>query len=759
MKKKLGLLIAATLLCQQGMAQFEDDFTDPESSNLSAGDTPSVLTKDKKEKISKASSEEITKENYPELIDSFDYNNADINDVIKAISELTGKNFIIDPAVKGKITIIAPTKISVAEAYKAFLASLAINGYTVVPSGDFLKVKSARNAQRDNIETYSGAYFPNNDQMITRIIHLKHISAEQVNRELRILQSRDGEMSIYAPTNSIILSDYGSNIERVMKIINQLDVPGFEEKLTVIPIKYAKSKDIAELVNKIVNKDSSSANQRGGTFSAGVPRFSSTANRTTTSGGSGSAYFMVIPDDRTNSLIVVGNTPGITRVRKLITQLDFKIRLEDQGGVYVYYVKHGDAEKISQTLTGIAKENKPTSPTSGIGGGPAGAPGSGTGQQEVFGGDVKIAADKETNSLIVTASRQDYEVVLNLLSKIDIPRDQVFVEAIIMEMAVGDDGKYGIGYFKFDDASKGVGRAGFNGFSSTELTSLFSPLGGEGAILPFGSNKSVEIDLGGTKRTVKDLTGFMNLIKRVGRTNVLSTPNILAIDNEEAELEVGQEVAVGFNESTTANGITSKTPNYKDASLSLKIKPFISPSSDTIRMKIVQKQAQPISNPDVPGTLNIAKRRIETNIVVPDGDTAVLGGLIKDEEQESITKVPVLGDIPVLGWLFKSRQIKKTKTNLLVFLTPKIIRNLADSQGVLSKKLDQRLDFIKQTGGRDPYGKQIEKFPRRSAEVTMGSPKTSSEPIKSQKRDETQPTIETNKDAGGLEEGEESLIE
>lgn len=697
------------------------------------------MSKEKKDKLAMASPDEINDKNFPDLIDSFDYNNAEITDVIKAISELTGKNFIIDPAVRGKITIIAPTKISVAEAYRAFLSALAINGYTVVPSGGFLKVKSSRNAQRDNIDTYSGTYFPNSDQMITRIIHLKHISAEQVSRELRILNSKDGELSPYPQTNSLILSDYGSNIERVMKIINQLDVPGFEEKLVVIPIKYAKAKDMAELVNKIVNKDSSGRGG-GGPISAGVPRF---GGARPTQGGSGSAYFMVIPDDRTNALIVVGNTSGIDRIRKLLSQLDFKIRLDENGGVYVYYVKNGEAEKIAQTLNGIAKENKPAGGTGGGPGAPPIGPAGVAQSTEIFGGDLKMVADKETNSLIVTASKQDYEVVLNLLSKIDIPRDQVYVEAIIMEMILDESVKWGVGYFKFDGASKGMLHGGFNGLGG-DLQTLMSPTGGEGAILPFGSKTLVPVTMGGTTVNVPDLMGFINLIKGVGRTNILSTPQIMALDNEDAEIEVGDEVATSLQTSTGANGITQTSATFKDATLKLKIKPFISPASQTVRMKIEQKIAQPKGSGQIANTITIAKRSIVTNIVVPDGDTAVLGGLVKDEEVESVTKVPILGDIPLLGWLFKSRTLKKNKANLLVFLTPKIIRNFEDSSKLLGKKLDQRLNFVKQNGGRDPYGKMIDSLPRRQANSADQGVKDSTEPIRSHNKVDSKTTIETN---------------
>jgi general secretion pathway protein D len=726
-----------------------DSSSDSDKDEKSSKD---LLSKAKKEKLTGSSIDEITDKNFPEMIDSFDYNNADITDVIKAISELTGKNFIIDPGVRGKITVIAPTKITVAEAYKAFLSALAINGFTVVQSGNFLKVKNVRNAQRDNIETYSGQYFPNSDQMITRIIHLKYIQAEQVNRELRILPSKDGEMVVYTPTNSLILSDWGANIERVMKIINQLDVPGFEEIPVVIQIKNAKAKDMAELINKIVNKDSGGKSS-GGSFSAGVPRFGGNTGGANSHGGSGTAYFMVIPDDRTNSLIVVGNNQGIARVRKLITQLDFRIRPEDAGGFYVYYVRNGDAKKIATTLGGITKENKPTGFGGGFGGAGAGsAPGGAAspGDQAIFGGSVKIVADEETNSLIVTAGKTDYEIVLSLLAKIDIPRDQVFVEAVIMEMSLNDDFKHEIGYFNYSGESKGMVKSGFNGFS--DITKMIGPTAGSGAILPLSAGKETEITLGTQTVKVSSVLGFVNLLKSVAKTNVLSTPQIMALDNEDAEIVVGEDVAVSLNQTVGANGQTTTSANYKEAALKLKIKPFISPAGDTIRMKIEQKIGSPKQQAGLNDTITITKREITTNIVVPDGDTAVLGGLVMDNDSESVTKVPILGDIPVLGWLFKSKTTKKTKTNLIVLLTPKIIRNQADRSNLLGKKLDQRLNFIKGAGGKDPYGKTIDELPHRTASSNeTPTIKNTLDPITSKAEEPKDPILENNNNAVPIE--------
>ncbi len=696
MKRIIPIIVSSSLIFPPAFAQ--------EPINKS-------LTTTQKEKFAKANPEDITDENFPETIESFDFPNVDINDVIKAISELTGKNFIIDPGVRGKITIIAPSKITVAEAYKAFLSALAINGFTVVPSGNFLKVKLARNAQRDSIETYSGTYYPNTDQLITRIINLKHIQAEQVTRELTILQSNNGEMRAYPPTNSIIISDYGSNIDRVMKILTQLDVPGFEDQLEVIPIKYGKAKDLADLVDRIVNKGQQTQRGSGGTFSSGVARFSRVGGQ-----GQAGSFFMAIPDDRTNSIVVTGSRSGIQRVKKLIAQLDFRIKPEDSGGVQVYYVKHGDAEKIAQVLQNVTKEGAPKPSTGGSAGGPAPISPI-TGQStstEIFGGDVKISADKNTNSLVIMASKPDYETVLNLLAKLDIPRDQVFVEAIIMEMKTALDDNWQIGYYKFGEG--GYGKTGFN--SGVNLADVLLPERGSGTIIGFGSGETVNLTIPGqsTPVPVKSLTGFINLLKTTAKANILSRPTITVIDNQEGEIEVGERVPTSLNVTQgTATSNTVASPVMEDATLKLKIKPFISPATNAIRMEVDQQIQQPTTVQGLPDALAantkpLAKRKVKTMIVVNDGDTAILGGLMRDQDDETIQKVPLLGDLPIIGWLFKGRKSSRSKTNLTVFLTPKVIRTRQVQNAIINQKLDQRLDFIKGQGGKDPYGSTVDEI-------------------------------------------------
>ena len=665
-------------------------------------------------KFSEANPEDITNENFPDLIESFDYPNADIADVIKAIGELTGKNFIVDPQVRGKITIIAPSQITVAEAYRAFLSALAINGLTVVPSGAFLKIKTARNAQRDSIETYSGDYFPNSDQMITRIIKLKYISADEVNKQLRILPSKDGEMVPYPPTNSIIISDYGANIERVMKIINQLDVPGFEEQLEVIRIKYAKAKDIEELLSKIINK--------GEDTKKGVPRFRRRSSKDGDSAAGGTESFsLVVGDDRTNSIIVVGNKAGISKIKNLIGKLDFRLKPEDQGGVYVYYVRHGEAEQIANTINGIAensnKAQEQTSTPKAKGGtepvqvGPSSA--------AIFGGDVKVTFDKNTNSLIVTASKQDYEVVKNLLNKIDIARDQVFVKVIIMEMSAESNTSYGVDFYTFDENSNGVGRIGFR--SSGSIQDLIDPTADQGGVLGFGSGDTLQINVGappGQPVTVTSIAGLVKFLKTNTNANVLSTPQIMALDNEESIIEVGAQVPVGRNQSTTANGVTQNNIDFRDATIKLTMTPYISPDTDAVQMKIDQQVAE-IAEVNVraaelaDSAAATTKRQIKTQIVVNSGDTAVLGGLMQDKVSETERKIPLLGDIPILGWLFKSRSSETQKQNLVVFITPKIIRSAYDNSELVTKKINERIDFIQQhMKGQDPHGQYVDQFPR-----------------------------------------------
>lgn len=723
--KKTGLTLSTGVLAlvgsiafAQGPAQSPTD-GQPTEAKKEQGFTSSKTGKS----FAKSGIEDITNENFPDVIESFDYPNAEIADVIKAISELTGKNFIVDTNVRGKITIIAPTRITVAEAYKAFLSALAINNLAVVPGDGFYKIKQARSAQRDNIETFAGDYYPNSDQMITRIIKLKYVSADEINKQVRMLTSSQGEIYAYGPTNSLIISDYGANIDRVVKILDQLDTQGFEERMEVIRIRYARAKDIEDLLSKIINKGEKASSG----FAGGVPRFRRAGESSGSSGGS-EVYSVVVADERTNSIIVVGNGSGIKKIKQLVSRLDFRLRPDENGGVFVYYVKHSEAEQIANTLNGIASESKKAQEqTSRPGAGPGiGLPNPATGtvaaSTAVFGGEVKVAADKITNSLIVTAGKTDYAIVKNILSKIDIPRDQVFLKTVIMEMNTDMAQSWGVDYYKFDKDSQGIGRIGFRG---GKLEDLLSPTNDSGGVLGFGLGNTFDITIpgaggvAGSPIKVADITGMIRLLKGSGVGNILSTPQVTVLDNEEAVIEVGEKVPVALNSTSTTTG-TSANVQRENLTTKLTITPYVSPDSETVQMKINQEVAG-LATTSVQAAAELAKvslatttRSIKTAIVVESGDTAVLGGLMKDEDTESVVKIPILGDIPILGWLFKSQSKNKRKTNLVVFITPQIIRNADDNAAIVNRKINERIDFVqKHMNGRDPHGEAIDALPRR----------------------------------------------
>ena len=678
--------------------------------------------------IAHAGIEDVTNENFPDLIDSFDYPNADISDIVKAISELTGKNFIIDPGVRGKITIVAPTQITVAEAYKAFLSALAMNNFTIVPSGKFLKIVPVRTAARSNIETYSGAYYPDADVMITRIAKLKHISAEEVNKNLRFLPTKDGEMNAYAPTNSLIITDYGSNIDRIMKILRELDQPGFEEQLAVIPVRYAKAKEIADLIMQIINKESKGSGGAQGGFNAGVPRFRPPSARA----GTPEEYSMVAPDERTNAIIVLGNKTGIQKVRELIKKLDYKLDPSETGGVFVYYVRYGEAEKLATVFTGIAQSG-----TSGGSSGGSGAPGrpfvSPVESKAVFTNDVKVTPDKTNNSLVITASRQDYLVVKSILAKLDIPRDQVYVEAYIVEMNSSRVRDWQVNYVRFEEGKDGTAglKSGFIGSSGDTLAGLLSPTGGQGAILGFGVGDYLDLKVGSETLRVPSILSLINILVTQSAANLLSTPQILALDNEDAEIEVGERIAVSQDSTPTSAGVAAVKTTFDDATIKLTVTPFISPDTDDVQMKITQSVKQPSNRKSsasglANNTVNMTTRSLKTNIVVASGNTAVLGGLIQDQELSSEAKVPILGDIPVLGWLFKSSNTQKNKINLNVFLTPKIIRSGSDHQRLVTRKKAERIEWVKKNqGGRDPYAEVVDRLPTRADSNVIRDPASS----------------------------------
>ena len=735
----------------------------------------------------KALPEDISNENFPDRIDSFDFPNANLLDLVKAIGKLTGINFIVDPGLSSKqISIIAPSPITVAEAYKAFLSALSANGYTVVKSGAFWKIESTEKAHKDNIEVYSGDYFPNTDQLITRIIKLKHINAKNFETSIKWLLSQNNKISTHESSNSIILSDYGSVIERIMKIVYEMDVPGSGESIELIQVEHASAEELAGILSELLSINRRSS--KGSSFlskSRSRPRVTLSPSAKKEGSLAGKIKISnIIPDLRTNSLVVSANKKGFERVKKLVKKLDAPVDPSRTGGVYVYNVLYGTAEEVYNTLMGInpsskTERNRNYRESFSLRGGISRSFSNNRSKSPLF-GDVNIMADTNTNSLIVSAkNKYEYERVLSVLKKIDVPRDQVFIQAIIVEMIVdkGDNREFNLAgavgalfkpLFKpggvlgnaFPVSFKTILGSTLAGFLNQPFnaTSLQKSQLGPGLVLGLPFLKFLEAVLGTDPNSlfgeadVSSAPGFndlsdtnkriaitsarqsyinnplrqslstafiplVKLLKTSSNVNVLSTPQLTTLDNVPAFIEVGENAPVGLTNTATAGALSQNSVDRQDITLKLHIVPRINPESGTVQMDIKQK-FDDFSNRSSSASelasrgVHIVKRNIETKMVLHDGETAVLGGLLTDKEIKSENKVPLLGDLPLVGWLFKGANVKKEKRNLLVFITPTIIKgkeHKTKTKEILGKKLEERIHFIENhMKGQDPHGQALE---------------------------------------------------
>ncbi len=664
-------------------------------------------------------------------VKNFDLPDKEIRDVVTLISKWTGKNFILDSKVRGKITILGPSQVTLEEAYQAFLSALEANGLTTVKSGKFIRVIEAAEARRSPVETFSGDYAPDTDQFITRIFQLKYINADEVQREFRDLTTRQGKLFAYEPTNSIIITDTGSNIKRIQEILDTLDVKGFETTLQVLRIKNTSAKAIAEMLEEIYGDSKS-----GGAGSANRARtFRRSALERTRGGG---IISKIIPDEQTNSLLVLANRSGFNQLLQLVRKLD--VRVTDTGRIHVYYCEYAKAEDLAATLAalsgsgagaGAANSRSRTNRSTTTPGAPGGlgaatqAPRAGPVTADLEGG-VKIASDAATNSLVITANSGDYNTLKRVIKKLDIPRLQVFVETAIMEINIDKDTKYGVNV-----ALSGPGKpfaGGFIGDPSSLASFLTNGLPGPGLAIPIVGPQGHpgfvnSINAGGISQSVQTFPfmAFLNLITSKTNSSVLSTPQIIAMDNEKAEFKVLDETPVQSTFVASVGGVGGAigaagqgSIENKKTGIEINLTPHVNAASKSIRMEIEQK-VDSIRNAGVPAALQgvqiaTTSRVTNTTVVVKDQDFVMLGGLMSDKIDEEVRKVPLLGDIPILGWLFKAKSYKNVKTNLVILLRPRIIGTSISSANVISEALEKRDEFLKDNVGDDVHEKRIERL-------------------------------------------------
>ncbi|MFO7640859.1 MAG: type II secretion system secretin GspD [Candidatus Competibacteraceae bacterium] len=595
---------------------------------------------------------------------------ADINALVESMSVLTGKNFIVDPRVRGRVTIISAKPMDEKELYEVFLAVLAVHGFAAVPSDNVIKIVPAAGAKQENIPTVDRRGGVESDQIVTRVIQVQNVSAAQIVPILRPLIPPQGHLAAYTPTNVLIISDAAANVERIASIISRIDLASNEE-IEIVALRHASATEIVRVLTAL--EQGRARADPAAAASGMLPR--------------------MVADERTNSVLLSGDQASRLRLRTLITHLDTPV---DAGGntqvIYLRYAKAKDLmtvlQGVSRSLSAEAARNAPLMP--GAPGAPADAGGGGGS------GLVDIQADEATNSLVITAPPDIIRSLRSVIAQLDVRRAQVLVEAVIAEISAEKTAELGVQWV-IDAGSDGVvGITNFDAGTSSLANILGLAAQLDGGEVPATAATRIPQ---GLQIGVGDFTGrnrFGALISALARdadTNVLSTPTIVTLDNEEAEIIVGQNVPFVTGTFTTTTGGEGaqignpfQTIERQDVGITLKVKPQIN-EGNAVKLEIVQEVSNvvPTATALTQGpTTN--KRAIKTSVLVEDGQILVLGGLIDDQLSESAQKVPLLGDVPLLGNLFRYRNTTKLRRNLMVFLHPVILREPAQASLYTSDK-------------------------------------------------------------------------
>jgi general secretion pathway protein D len=600
----------------------------------------------------------------------FNFQEADIQAVVKTVSQITGKNFLLDPRVKGKLTIISTQPVSKKAIYQIFLASLKAQGYTAIDSASgFIKLVPLGDAKQ-NADVTTGAMPRPGEQTITHVITVQYSAAAQLVPLLRPLMAPTSQISVYPPANTLIITDYADNVRNLLRIVEIIDQRGGAE-LAIIPLKHASALDIAEMVTRLYPNVSQST---GGPAPA-QQAAGGEADRVT-----------ILPDLRTNSLLVrAENTGAIADLRDLVEKLDVPAKVA--GNTRVVYLRNAEATKLAEILRGLLTgEARAQTATAAVPGRPAAAAARSGAESS------QIQADESTNSLIISAPDAVFNNLRAVIEKLDVRRAQVFIEALIAEITTDKATQLGVQWFTGEQKSGGTLGAltNFPGAAPSLVAAATDPTvlaGAAGLTLGF-VGETIIVD----GKEIRGLGALARALEENNLGNIMSTPNLLTLDNAEAKIVVGQNVPFltgSYSQATGTEGSVNpfQTIERKDVGLTLKIKPQIS-EGGSVKLQIFQESSSVARATVAAQDLITNKRSIETTVVVDDGNTVVLGGLIEDSLSDNTQAVPWLGRIPLLGWLFKSNEKRKTKTNLMVFLRPIIVRSADDSYGFTRNRYD-----------------------------------------------------------------------
>jgi len=588
------------------------------------------------------------------------YKDADLSQIIQAVSEVTGKNFIIDPRVNAKVTMISATPLSAAAFYEAFLAVLQVYGYVAIPAGKIIKIIPNTDAKQLPGNDLPNDVSSSSDEIVTQVIQLRNINATQMVQMLRPLVPTYGALAAYPSGNMLIISDRASNVSRLMRIIQRMDDTG-DEPFDVIPLHNAGAAEVVKIITSL--------NTGAGADSGGV-------------------LVKAVADDRTNSILLTGERAQRLRLKALILNMDTPSATG--GDIQVRYLRYADAEKLADKLKGQA-----TASAKAQGGPPTANPTAGGGSN--LDPSVTIWADIPTNALIITAPPKIMKSLMGVIDKIDIRRAQVQVEAIIVEIDVNKSSNLGVQWLLFGQGNTTVPAGIINlpgsGTSIVDLAALaLSGTSGLSGTTTPGTTTGVPaissstvgtgatIGVGRIASTGVSFAALVQALRSDGSSNIISEPRLITMNNEEAEVKVTQEIPLitGSFSSATASvsGTTSPftTIQREEVGTILKVTPHIN-EGNSVQLKIEQEDSSPGAKLTDSADISTNKRSIKTTVLIEDGGIIVLGGLISDTVTESEDRVPGLGAIPIIGNLFKSRSGSRQKKNLLVFIRPKIMRD------------------------------------------------------------------------------------
>ena len=573
---------------------------------------------------------------------------ADIRSFIETVAEATGRNFVVDPRVKAKVTVVSARSMNREEVYQVFLSVLQVHGYAAVQVGEIIKILPDVNAKQGPVVTGGGSTQATGDELVTRVVPIKNVPAAQMVPILRPLVPQQGHLAAYPNSNVLVVSDRAANIKRLISIINRIDRPDSQE-IEVVPLQHASAAEVVRIIDSMRRQDAQGQVPGGTTLAA---------------------------DERSNSILLSGDNAARLRIRGLIAHLDTP--LQGGGNSQVVFLKYAKATELAPILLGVSQFE-----AEGQQGGANGAATAAAGSQEV-----DIQADETNNALIITAAPAKFDSLRRIINQLDVRRAQVLVEAVIAEVSTNLAKDLGVEFaYVPTDRSSGTTPA-FGTLlpnSGIDLTGLLGDSGNAIGAITSGAF------VGAAKLSGKDrFAALIRALEGDTATNILSTPQLMTLDNEEAEIVVAQNVPFITGQFTnTGSGTDSavnpfQTIEREDVGITLRITPQIN-EGDSVKLDI-ETESSSISNSAVASDLITNKRSISTSVLAKDQQTIVLGGLIEDSYRDNVQKVPLLGDIPLLGHLFKATSTTSDKQNLMVFIHPVIVRDAATSSYATNSK-------------------------------------------------------------------------